>query len=79
MPSAYLLIGVSNEGGSNAEVLTALRKVKDIEKAYAVYGVYDIIAKVTADTEDKLKDIVTREVRTVSKVRSVSAPLSIRV
>jgi DNA-binding Lrp family transcriptional regulator len=78
MPSAFLLISVSNEVGSDADVLTALRKVNGIEEAYAVYGVYDIIAKVTADTENKLKDIVQRDVRSISKVRYVSVPLSFK-
>ena len=37
---------------------------------YMVYGVYDIVAKVGADTMDKLKEIVTWTVRRLDKVRS---------
>jgi len=79
MPSAFLLIAVATEAGSDTEVLTALRKVKGIEEACAVDGVYDIIAKVTADTEDKLKDIELWDVRTISKVRFVIPSLFFRV
>jgi DNA-binding Lrp family transcriptional regulator len=35
-----------------------------------VYGVYDIVAKVSADTMDKLKEIVTWKIRRLDKVRS---------
>jgi DNA-binding Lrp family transcriptional regulator len=35
-----------------------------------VYGVYDIVAKVEADSMDKLKEIVTWKIRRLDKVRS---------
>jgi DNA-binding Lrp family transcriptional regulator len=35
-----------------------------------VYGVYDIVARVKADTMDKLKEIVTWRIRRLDKVRS---------
>ena len=34
------------------------------------YGVYDVVAKVNADTMEKLKQIVTWNVRRLDKVRS---------
>ncbi len=35
-----------------------------------VYGVYDLVAKVEAETMDKLKQVVAPNVRRLSKVRS---------
>jgi DNA-binding Lrp family transcriptional regulator len=35
-----------------------------------VYGVYDIVAKVAADSMDKLKEIITWKVRHLNKVKS---------
>jgi len=35
-----------------------------------VYGVYDIVAKVEADTIGKLKEVIASKVRRVSGVRS---------
>jgi len=40
------------------------------KEAYVVYGVYDIVVKVRANTIDELKDIVTPQVRRLDKVRS---------
>jgi DNA-binding Lrp family transcriptional regulator len=68
MPTAFVLI--NTEIGSEADVLKDLKKVEGVDEAFAVYGVYDIIARVKADTMDKLKEIVTWRVRRLDKVRS---------
>jgi len=68
LPTAFVLI--NTEIGAEAEVLESLKDVEGIAEAYAVYGVYDIIAKVTAENMDKLKEIVTWHVRRLDKVRS---------
>ena len=47
-----------------------LKKIEGVEEAYFSYGVYDIIAKIKADSMEKLKDMVTRKVRALSRVRS---------
>jgi DNA-binding Lrp family transcriptional regulator len=68
MPRAYVLINV--ESGSEDDVLKELKSVEGVEEAYFSYGVYDLITKIKADTMDKLKEMVTRHIRTLSKVRS---------
>jgi DNA-binding Lrp family transcriptional regulator len=68
MPMAFVLI--NTEIGSESVVLEALKKIDAVEEAYMVYGVYDVVAKVKADTMDKLKEIVTWRVRRLDKVRS---------
>ena len=68
MPIAFVLINA--EIGSESEVLGELKAVEGVVEAYSVYGVYDIIAKVAADSMDKLKDIVTWRIRRLNKVRS---------
>ena len=67
MPIAFVLI--NTEIGSEREVLAALKKIDAVEEAFMVYGVYDIVVKVKANT-DKLKEIVTWQVRRLDKVRS---------
>jgi len=68
MPLAFVLI--NTEIGSESEVLGSLRKIDAVKEAYMVYGVYDVVAKIRADTMDKLKEIVTWHVRRLDKVRS---------
>jgi len=68
MPLSFVLINA--EVGSEDEVLKELRKLPMVKESYAVYGVYDIVAKVEAETMDRLKEIVTSDIRRLGKVRS---------
>jgi len=68
VPTAFVL--VNSEIGMENAVLSALTKIKAVEEAYLVYGVYDVVAKIKAETMDKLKEIVTWQVRRLEKVRS---------
>jgi len=68
MPLAFVLI--NSEIGAEDEVLKALKQVEGVEEAYIVYGVYDIVAKVRAETMDKLREIVTWKIRRLNRVRS---------
>ena len=68
MPMAYVLI--TTETGAMDSVLETLKKMDSIKETYMVYGVYDIIATVKADTMDKLKEIVTWNLRSLDRVRS---------
>ena len=68
MPMAFVLI--NTEMGSENEILDSLRKIANVKMAYVVYGVYDVIALVEAETMDQLKDIITWKIRRLNKVRS---------
>jgi DNA-binding Lrp family transcriptional regulator len=65
---AFVLI--NTEIGAEEEVLQQLRQMPSIKEAYLVYGVYDIVAKVEAESMDKLKEIVSWNIRRLEKVRS---------
>jgi DNA-binding Lrp family transcriptional regulator len=68
MPKAFVLINV--ESGFAEELLDEIKKTEGVEEAYYSYGVYDMIVKVKADSMEKLRDTVTRKIRTINKVRS---------
>jgi len=68
MPMAYVLI--TTEAGAMESVRESLKKIEYVTETYAVYGVYDIIATVKAETMDKLKEIVTWNLRSLDRVRS---------
>ena len=68
MPTAFVLI--NTEIGSESDVLKELKNVEGVEEATALYGVYDIVARVKADILDKLKEIATWRIRQLDKVRS---------
>ena len=68
MPKAYVLI--TTESDSVNSVLESLKRIDAVEETYMVYGVYDIIATVKAETMDKLREIITWNLRSLDKVRS---------
>ena len=68
MAKAFVLVNA--EVGSEDEVIGELRKISNVKESYVVYGAYDIVAKVEADSMNKLKDIVNGKIRRLDKVRS---------
>jgi DNA-binding Lrp family transcriptional regulator len=59
MPRAYVLFNV--ESGSEDKVLEEMKKIEGMQEAYVSYGVYDLIARVKADTMEKLLDAITNK------------------
>ncbi len=68
MAKAFVLINA--EIGAEDEVLKELKDIAEVKEAHVVYGVYDIITRIEADTMDELKEIVTSKIRRLDKVRS---------
>ncbi|MFX0051767.1 MAG: Lrp/AsnC family transcriptional regulator [Candidatus Hodarchaeota archaeon] len=68
MPAAFVLVNA--EIGSEDEVLEDLKNTKGVVGAWIVYGVYDIVAKIEADSMDKLKEVITTNIRGLENVRS---------
>ena len=68
MPAAYIL--VNTEIGAEKQVLRALKEIQGVEEAHSLWGVYDIIANVRADSVEELKCIVTSQIEKISKINS---------
>jgi DNA-binding Lrp family transcriptional regulator len=75
MPLGYVLINV--ELGSEDKVLKEVRGVPNVKECHRLYGIYDMIAKVEADTLDTLKQIVTWKIRRLEGVRSTVTTIAI--
>ncbi len=68
MPTAYVLL--NTEIGAENQVVSELKKIDGIEEAHNLYGVYDIIANVKADSMEKLKYIITKRIEKVGNINS---------
>ncbi|MCW4032672.1 MAG: Lrp/AsnC ligand binding domain-containing protein [Candidatus Bathyarchaeota archaeon] len=68
MPSAFVLI--NTEIGYENEILKELKKIKTVKEAHVIYGVYDIITRVEAESMDKLKEAISWNIRRLDKVKS---------
>ncbi len=68
MPMAFVLINA--DLGAEEELLKSLRNLEFVKDVYVVYGVYDIIARVEADTMENVKETITWKIRRLDRVRS---------
>jgi len=65
---AYVLL--NTELGKEAEVTKALSGVNEIKAIYSLYGIYDVIVEIEADTMDKVKEVVFNHIRRLDNVKS---------
>ncbi|MFX1506350.1 MAG: Lrp/AsnC ligand binding domain-containing protein, partial [Promethearchaeota archaeon] len=49
-----------------------------VDEAYVVYGVYDLVAKISADSMKELKDVVINQIRQAVGVRSTLTMVIVR-
>ena len=68
MPSAVIVI--NSEIGRESEVFEKLVGFSEVECAYIVFGVYDIVAKCNAVDMEALEELISERIRRVSSVRS---------
>ncbi|MEX0861919.1 Lrp/AsnC ligand binding domain-containing protein [Nitrosopumilus sp.] len=72
MPTAYVLL--NSDLGSDESIIKEVKQIltgEDVEfEIQGVYGVYDIVLKLTSDDAEKLRGIITNKVRKISKVQS---------
>ena len=68
MPKAFVLMNA--ELGSEDSLVSDLRKLDSVKEVYQVYGVYDIVAQVEADTMEKVKETITWKLRKINGVKS---------
>jgi DNA-binding Lrp family transcriptional regulator len=68
MPMAYVLL--NTEIGAESKVLEALKKIDGVEEAHNLWGIYDIIANIKADSLEKLRYIIAKRIGQVEKINS---------
>ena len=68
MALCYVLINV--ELGFEEKILKSVSDIPNVKECHRVYGVYDIIAKVEAESLDELKQNATSKIRRLEGVRS---------
>ena len=73
VPTAYVLLNsdLGSDKGIISEIKQMLENEKEIQyEVQGVYGVYDIVLKLSADDADILRAIITNKIRKISKVQS---------
>ncbi|MEE3213708.1 MAG: Lrp/AsnC ligand binding domain-containing protein [Thermoproteota archaeon] len=73
MPTAFVL--VNSELSYDMEIIGKMKDIlssnKDLEyEIQGVYGIYDIVLRVSSEDGSKLRQIITNKIRKIDKVQS---------
>ncbi len=73
MPTAYVLL--NSDLGNDESIVNEVKEILAEEskvnyEVQGVYGVYDIILKISADNAEELRAIITNKIRKINKVQS---------
>ena len=73
MSTAYFLINVTLNHES--EVINKIKKILSEQESIdfniqGVYGVYDIIVKITTSSEDKIRHLGLEQIKTIENIQS---------
>lgn len=73
MPTAYVLL--NSDLGSDETIITKVKEILDNEEnikyeIQGVYGVYDIVLKISSENTENLRSVITNKVRKIDKVQS---------
>ena len=73
MPTAYVLI--NSDLGTDESIISKIKEILNDEKnieftTQGVYGIYDIVLKISSDNTDILRNIITYKIRKINKVQS---------
>lgn len=73
MPIAYVLI--NSDLGTDESIIKKLKDILSAEKdvkfeIQGVYGIYDIILKLTSSNTERLRSIITFKIRKIPQVQS---------
>ena len=73
MPVAYVLI--NSDLGTDVSIITKIKEIltgrDDVQyQIQGVYGVYDIIIKLSSASSDVLRSIITNDIRKINNIQS---------
>jgi DNA-binding Lrp family transcriptional regulator len=72
MPTAYVLL--NSDLGSDSDIINDTKKIlqdEDVKfEIQGVYGVYDIVLKLSSNSAENLRGIITDKIRKIHKVQS---------
>jgi len=73
VPIAYVLL--NSDLGSDDTIISKVKEILDNESSIdyevqGVYGVYDIVLKISSDSADNLRSVITNKIRRIDKVQS---------
>ncbi len=68
MEKAYVMI--SCETGGEDSIISNLKQIDAVKEAYGTFGTFDIICTLESDSEEKIRNDLTKKIRKIQKIRA---------
>ena len=68
MSKAYVMMNC--DLGEEKIIIESLEKIVGVKEAHGTLGLYDIVAQIECTTDKKIQEIVTQQIRKISKIQS---------
>ncbi len=69
-PKRSAFVFITAELDSSGDALEELKKIEEVKEVYLAHGAYDIIAKISGDSFEHLREEVVKQIRNVSSIKS---------
>ena len=70
MTDAYVMLNC--ELGAETEIIEKLKELEEVKDVFETIGTHDMMVKLQADNFEKIREIVSRNIQQLPKVRSIS-------
>ena len=68
MAQAFVLINC--ELGSEEQIISELKTFSDVKEVQGTFGAYDIIAMISSESVEKIRETISWKIRKIEKIRS---------
>ena len=68
MAQAFVLINC--ELGSEEQIISELKTFSDVKEVQGTFGAYDIIAMISSESVEKIRETISWIIRKIEKIRS---------
>ena len=76
---AMAIVLISTEPGKDRKVANELKKLKGVEKAFLVSGLYDVVARVQGASTEEILALVYDKIRPIPGVKSSQTMFALEV
>ena len=68
MAKAYVVM--TCELGSETNIIESLKKIEGVKETHGILGLYDLIAHIELDSENEIRETVTKIIRKIPNIKS---------
>lgn len=70
MTIAYVMINC--ESGAEETIMEKLKEIEQVKEVFGTIGTHDLMVKLDAENFEKVREIVSRNIQKIEKIRTLS-------